>query len=57
MRETGALIAEVLGNIANEDALADVRQKVGALTARFPLYDWKRRASLNNPSTSKPSPV
>src|SRR5580700_9158379 len=42
MRETGALIAEVLGNIASEDALADVRQKVEALTARFPLYDWKR---------------
>jgi glycine hydroxymethyltransferase len=43
MRETGALIAEVLGNIASEDALADVRQKVEALTARFPLYDWKRK--------------
>jgi glycine hydroxymethyltransferase len=42
MRETGALIAEVLGSIASEDALADVRQKVEALTARFPLYDWKR---------------
>src|ERR1700723_2379368 len=41
MRETGALIAEVLANIASEEALADVRQKVGALTARFPLYDWE----------------
>jgi glycine/serine hydroxymethyltransferase len=46
MRETGALIAEVLGNIASDDAVADVRQKVEALTARFPLYDWKR----DNPS-------
>ncbi len=42
MRETGELIAEVLGNIASEAALADVRQKVEALTARFPLYDWKK---------------
>ena len=42
MREVGALIAEVLTNIANEDAIADVRQKVEALTRRFPLYGWKR---------------
>jgi glycine hydroxymethyltransferase len=55
MRETGALIAEVLGNIASEDALADVRQKVEALTARFPLYDWKRDTSLSNQSRSNPS--
>jgi glycine hydroxymethyltransferase len=41
MRETGQLIAEVLHNIANEDAIADVRRRVGALTARFPLYQWK----------------
>jgi glycine hydroxymethyltransferase len=42
MREVGALIAEALHNIANEDALAAVRQRVGVLTARFPLYGWKR---------------
>jgi glycine hydroxymethyltransferase len=42
MREVGTLIAEVLQNIANPDAIADVRRKVDALTARFPLYDWKR---------------
>ena len=41
MREVGALIAEVLTNIANEDAIAAVRQKVEALTGRFPLYAWK----------------
>jgi glycine hydroxymethyltransferase len=41
MREVGTLIAEVLQNIADPAAIADVRQKVGALTARFPLYDWK----------------
>ncbi len=41
MREVGALIAEVLHHIADEQAIAGVRQKVGALTARFPLYTWK----------------
>jgi glycine hydroxymethyltransferase len=54
MRETGALIAEVLGNIASEEAVADVRQKVEALTARFPLYDWKRDASFSSPSLTNP---
>jgi glycine hydroxymethyltransferase len=42
MREVGLLIAEVLNNISSEDAIADVRKKVEALTARFPLYGWKR---------------
>jgi glycine hydroxymethyltransferase len=41
MRETGQLIAEVLHNITSEDAIADVRRRVEALTARFPLYPWK----------------
>jgi glycine hydroxymethyltransferase len=41
MCQVGELIAEVLQNVANEDALAAVRQKVDALTARFPLYNWK----------------
>lgn len=44
MRETGRLIAEVLHNISSEDAIADVRRRVEALTARFPLYDWKLAA-------------
>jgi glycine hydroxymethyltransferase len=38
MRETGGLIAEALQNIGNEEAIAAVRAKVEALTARFPLY-------------------
>jgi glycine hydroxymethyltransferase len=42
MREVGRLIAEVLTNIADETAIAGVRQKVEALTRRFPLYGWKR---------------
>jgi glycine hydroxymethyltransferase len=41
MREVGGLIGEVLTHIADEQAIAAVRQKVGALTARFPLYNWK----------------
>src|ERR1035437_1779509 len=41
MREVGALIAETLNHMANEDVIASVRQRVGALTARFPLYAWK----------------
>ncbi len=41
MQEVGELIAEVLHNIADEGTIAAVRQKVGALTARFPLYRWK----------------
>jgi len=41
MREVGALIAETLNHIANEDVIASVRQRVGALADRFPLYRWK----------------
>jgi glycine hydroxymethyltransferase len=41
MRQVGALIAEVLNNIASEEVIAAVRQKVDALTVRFPLYNWK----------------
>jgi glycine hydroxymethyltransferase len=41
MRLVGGLIAEVLNNIASEETIAAVRQKVEALTVRFPLYNWK----------------
>jgi glycine/serine hydroxymethyltransferase len=41
MREVGALVAEVLNHISDDAAIAAVRQRVGALTARFPLYNWK----------------
>jgi len=41
MREVGELIAEVLQHMADADAIAAVRRRVGALTARFPLYQWK----------------
>jgi glycine hydroxymethyltransferase len=41
MTAVGGLIAEVLNHISDEGVIAAVRQKVGALTARFPLYSWK----------------
>jgi glycine hydroxymethyltransferase len=41
MRQVGTLIAEVLQHITDENVIAAVRQKVGALTVRFPLYGWK----------------
>jgi glycine hydroxymethyltransferase len=45
MQEVGGLIAEVLnhmgGSAADEAAIAGVRQRVAALTSRFPLYNWK----------------
>jgi glycine hydroxymethyltransferase len=42
MREVGGLIAEVLTNLGQEEVIAGVRRKVEALTARFPLYAWRR---------------
>jgi glycine hydroxymethyltransferase len=41
MREVGSLIAEVLQHVSDESVISAVRQKVDALTARFPLYSWK----------------
>ncbi len=42
MREVAAVITRVLENIGSEEVLAEVRSRVEALTARFPLYAWKR---------------
>ena len=41
MREVAALIAEVLNQVSSDNVVAAVRQKVSALVARFPLYQWK----------------
>ncbi|MSV28225.1 MAG: serine hydroxymethyltransferase [Bryobacterales bacterium] len=41
MREIASLFAEVIRSVSNEEALAKVRQRVGVLTERFPLYSWK----------------
>jgi glycine hydroxymethyltransferase len=57
MREVGGLIAEVLGQIDNEETIARVRQKVEALTARFPLYQWKKRKLAENSAVLPESAV
>jgi len=41
MREVGTLISDVLHHISDEAVIASVRQRVDALTSRFPLYQWK----------------
>jgi glycine hydroxymethyltransferase len=41
MREVAGLIAEVLSRPSDDAVIAPVRQKVAALAARFPLYQWK----------------
>jgi glycine hydroxymethyltransferase len=45
MREVGGLIADVLHHIGDEATIASVGQRVEALTARFPLYQWKRETA------------
>jgi glycine hydroxymethyltransferase len=42
MREVAACIAAVIADVTSEGALAAVRERVEALTSRFPLYAWKR---------------
>ncbi|MGH9648808.1 MAG: serine hydroxymethyltransferase, partial [Bryobacteraceae bacterium] len=41
MRETAALIAQVLHNIGSGEVKSSVQRRVAALTERFPLYGWK----------------
>jgi len=41
MRDVGELIVRVIENASNESVLTEVRQKVGVLTERFPLYAWR----------------
>jgi glycine hydroxymethyltransferase len=41
MRQVAALIAEVLNDINSDENIAGVQRKVGELTAKFPLYNWK----------------
>jgi glycine hydroxymethyltransferase len=43
MTEVGKLIAFVLNNVKSEEAIAEARKRVGALTDRFPLYAWKQQ--------------
>jgi glycine hydroxymethyltransferase len=43
MTEVGKLIAHVLNDVKSEQAIADARKRVEALTDRFPLYAWKQQ--------------
>ena len=58
MREVGALIAEVLTNIADEQAIAAVRQKVGALDGAIPALhlEARRRPGVGWRCTSSSTP-
>ena len=42
MQEVASCIAEVIRNVNSEETIAAVRARVEALTARFPLYAWRR---------------
>jgi glycine hydroxymethyltransferase len=42
MREVAACIAAVLNDFNSEATIAAVRERVEALTSRFPLYEWIR---------------
>jgi glycine hydroxymethyltransferase len=44
MRTVASLIAHVLNHVQSADALAETRKRVGELTDRFPLYEWRREA-------------
>jgi glycine hydroxymethyltransferase len=57
MREVGALIGEVLGHIDDEATIARVRRQVEALTARFPLYAWKKRKAAETSAVLPESAV
>jgi glycine hydroxymethyltransferase len=43
MTEVGKLIGRVLSNIGSEEVIREVRQRVGVLTERFPLYAHKQQ--------------
>ena len=53
MREVAGAIAEVLQNISSDEAIARVRQRVEALTERFPLYAWRREAAAGQPALAR----
>lgn len=45
MKEVGRLIATVLNDVKSEQARAEARRGVTALTEKFPLYAWKQQAA------------
>lgn len=46
MREVGQLISKVLHDVKSESNIAEARRGVEELTGRYPLYAWKRQASV-----------
>ncbi len=42
MREVASCISAVVSDVTSESVVASVRDRVEALTSRFPLYDWRR---------------
>ena len=53
MREVAELIVRVLESPASDSVIKEVRQRVEALTERFPLYAWK----LAGASAPSPAPA
>ncbi len=46
MREVGRLVSKVLHDVKSEETIAAARREVEELTKKFPLYTWRRQASL-----------
>ncbi len=46
MREVGQLISKVIHDVKSESNIAEARRRVEELTRRYPLYAWKRHASV-----------
>jgi glycine hydroxymethyltransferase len=50
MQEVARCIADVVRNVNSEETIAEVRARVEDLTARFPLYSWRRDAQSGVPA-------
>ena len=50
MQEVARCIADVVRNVNSEETIADVRARVEDLTARFPLYSWRREFNAGAPA-------
>jgi glycine hydroxymethyltransferase len=50
MQEVARCIADVVRNVNSEETIAEVRARVEDLTARFPLYSWRRDAKSGAPA-------
>ncbi len=46
MREVGQLVSQVLHDVKSNETISQARRGVEALTQRFPLYAWRRHASV-----------